>query len=384
MKEKILCAIGIILITIAIILIAIPNNNEKNKKEYEIKVNKESLIEEKIEIKKYKNYKWEKLEESYIKDRNIEDKTLYTFLYPTDLKEEFLDEYNKLMYSSKGLTLEIYDTSEFNIEEYINNTKKEYEDLKHTKFNYKIKDKINISGYDAGYIFIQSINEEEYEANTGLPIYEEKYLIYINMNSKKIIFEYTLENKVFTDVFLMEMINGIKIEKGKAKYTTSTVKNNNLVGTIKQNKLTSSKNGYSLSYTLDNNKYQEIETNTNNYNIVNFKLINDETYIDYKIIISAPDMDLVSTTVNALKTKYSNEELYKLHKFDESTFDYNGKSFHKITIHFKDLKTSSDKYYVQVIELLDEFAAASTHIISNKEITKTEIHELLNYKTDKY
>lgn len=290
--------IGIILLFVPIFIVSKPKEVKREWVTIKSSEINKTLQEEKI-IYGDDLYNCEEYVEKYFYDIK-ETKNKYFFLIPSSL---YLNNFLSIINEYNGEIIVNYsDLNIKNINDYLTSIINEYEDNFDKFFirKYVVDDETIV-------INIQVLESKENSYVENLVILSK------NTNDNYSILNYKIFNQMFSDEFILKVINGFKKEKNKAEYTTCYEENdyyicNFIIDHEKTNiNFVINEDRYKLNDKARYDNYQEsFVSRENDSNIeVSFDLFNEDmNYSDYFDGYTKEEITLHDTKV----TKYSLEK----------------------------------------------------------------------------
>lgn len=378
-KKLIVLVLGIVCIIFGVIITFLVG--KEKEKQYSIMVDTSSKTGDTIN-NSYYNYYSSELATDYIKGYDLTTKNKVYFSYPISLKNTYFSEYAKKM-EQEDFELEIKQELNVSLEKRLEEITDCYESNGYTAFNYSESKKIKIGSYDAGYVKMEALANSDIDIAFPDKDYSECFLLYIDMNDRTLFLDYRVYNKKFSDSFLSELASSIKIENGTAKYLSSTIEGDKIVGSVFQISY-SDGTKYNVNYKFPVDKYKEREDIKNNYSQVIF-CNNNNLEVRFKIVSVKTSVGAIAFLTSITENSYvKNKELYDVLSYNEEEFKYLDRNYHKIIIKYKDLQDNLTYNYVQLITKIDDTTAISITYINKDEITNDNILDFLNYEVKEY
>lgn len=213
-------------------------------------------------------------------------------------------------------------------------------------------------------------------------LYSECFFLYVKIDDRTLVLDYRVYNKRFSDLFLSQLASGVEVEAGSAKYLSSSVVNNEVVGTISQiSYLDHAK--YDVNYHVSSDKYMEKEDIKNNYNQVVFTDSSNHLEVGFKIISVDWEDGITSYLDFVTNLNYvENKELYDVSVYNEEDVSYQEKNYHKISMTYRNLEDNLTYHYVQLITEIDDLTAVAITYIQEDEITDDVLLDFLDYSVN--
>ena len=363
--KKILIILGTILVFVGLVLLLVPNNKVKNDNKEDIKEEKLLINTSDKEGKLIDNSSYEKIsfadtKEIYFYDYEMENK--YFLKIPKNMTESQLALYSK-NYENDFLKVHTQISDDFNLDELIKISKIKYIG---TDYNYSLgKDITKINDFNISYIYIQSMKDDNYE---------EKYQVFIELNSDKFaIIDFTCKNRRFDDKTLNKIFNTIKVEKNTDKFDNNKVDGEYLIGNLKQVHPLNNKT-YNVSYKIDKDKYEVLESSISSFDRVTFKSNNDQgTLVLFEMFYDT--VDLKNQLDGYIKSRVEDG---KIVHFDTSLEEINGKKYSYYLVEIDDVE---NKYYYNYVYFIDK---DFSYVISFKSdnVDENIINDFYDIKVD--
>jgi len=369
--RNLLIILGIIFIASGTILFITRDEKVPDKKENLLvdTSEKEGTI---IENSKYETItSMNKPTEIYFYDYNMEYKNKYIFSIPNNLEETYLNMYGK-SYSTDNLEVRGFVYDDVNVDDLIDKLLSSYDE---NTFNYSIKKNVmKISDYNVSYILVQSIKTEENQTK-----YEEKYQIYIEIDTNRtVVIDFTAYNLKFSDKVLNDILTKIKVEKNVAKYSKSEIKGDYLVGELKQKNFINNE-FYVVSYKVDKNKYEEVESSFNSYDSVLFS--DKKQQIDVRLELFYDTINMEKQAEGYIKS-FGDKEGYVTTNYTVEEIVIENQNYTRYLI--ETTNNEGEKInYVSYLRIIDNTFCYIISFESETEIPENIINDFIEYEFNK-
>ena len=377
-KKVIVLILGIVCIVCGIVLLFLIN--DKKGPNYSIMVDTSVKTGDTIDNHYYDYYSSE-LTTDYVKGYDLTSKNKYIFSYPVGLTNTYLSEYTKGI-EGENFYLDIKQDLNFDLQTKLSEITDCYKSNGYTDFNYSESKEIKIGNYDAGYVKIEALDNADIDIKPGDKYYSECFLLYVKIDDRTLVLDYRVYNKRFSDLFLSQLASGVEVGAGSATYLSSSVVNNEVVGTISQISYLDQAR-YDVNYHVSSEKYKELENIKNNYSYVVFGSIDNSLEVGFKIISADVQDGVSSFLVTVAKNTYvENKELYDVSVYNEEDVSYQEKNYHKISMTYRNLENNLTYHYVQLITEIDDLTAVAITYIQEDEITDDVLLDFLDYSVN--
>lgn len=351
----ILIFVGIIIITVSFTMFF--KNDEKNN-ENSFKINTSEMLGNKFDNSEYDIYSYnDGFSSDYVKTHNITEKNKILFpvlknmsTYSVDITEFFKE------FSLDNLTIIVNVIPSYSVDEYMEKLIFDYKNGDFEKLNYSQSQKIvNDDNVEFSYIKFQYM----YRSDTDYS--EDFYILLKSAENEITLIRYNIMNQRFSDIFLTEIAQNIKIEKNTAQYLISTKKDNELVGTLKQKKPNTINEDYQLTYKVSSEKYQEIENENNTQNYTTFTKLDDTSTLINIELKAYQEETLEGNIIEHIKesiynTYMGNEDKeYKPENYEVKDIVFENKYYTMISFNYN-LNNEIKHYYIYIDEI-DDYAA---------------------------
>lgn len=371
----ILIFVGIIIITVSFTMFF--KNDEKNN-ENSFKINTSEMLGNKFDNSEYDIYSYnDGFSSDYVKTHNITEKNKILFpvlknmsTYSVDITEFFKE------FSLDNLTIIVNVIPSYSVDEYMKKLIFDYKNGDFEKLNYSQSQKIvNDDNVEFSYIKFQYM----YRSDTDYS--EDFYILLKSAENEITLIRYNIMNQRFSDIFLTEIAQNIKIEKNTAQYLISTKKDNELVGTLKQKKPNTINEDYQLTYKVSSEKYQEIENENNTQNYTTFTKLDDTSTLINIELKAYQEETLEGNIIEHIKesiynTYMGNEDKeYKPENYEVKDIVFENKYYTMISFNYN-LNNEIKHYYIYIDEI-DDYAACVITISSSN--ASDVISDFTNY-----
>lgn len=371
--------LGILFILLGLIDIFINNSKDKNIQNNYVVINTKDKTGDNIDNSKYVIHYNFDLEKSYIKDNDISRKNVYNFYYPKELKQSYLTEYSRI-YENNSMRVSAQIISERTIDEYEEYIIDLYRDNYDKLALFQSKDNINISGYQAEYLKLEALKE----ITDSDPIYVECFVLIIKISDSDFFaLEYKVNFGVIKDELLTELVNRITIEENNAKYLYSNIEENKIVGVLQQNRLNQYDTGYKLFYTLNSEKYKEIEDARNTISTTTFETTDGKATINIQLL-EEETVNIFDLLKTYIMLDYYEDDSYVTSNLKETKITLNDKEYFAYEFTYSENNSTDKKYFLQIVDRIDENYIYLVTINSNQNINNDMYEEFLNYKIENY
>lgn len=345
-RKNVAIILGVIVLLIVFLVVLL--NMKKNDDNLDVLEEKG----DKIDLTDTEEFTPEILIRDYIKGHNIEQKNTVYYDVPKELAYNIQDSEFSKQYidATKNVNYSIIANVFYNIttDELIDRYQEILNENNYIKSSYTLlknrDNNVKILKFD----YVNSVKDEPDLLYTG----QEIYFILETEGNDLFCLEYNLLNQKMSDRLLIEIANGIEVQKGKGKYLILTKDNNVLKGTMRSidrhnNTL------YKFNLTIDANKYVEVEEFNNSYNETTLKNRENNEIVTIKTSYNS---------LGAIKKTISNVK--------ETKVTINGKVFTK-------LYNNEITYYVYVTENKNTFEVVL------KTNGKSKIEDFTNFVVEK-
>lgn len=188
---------------------------------------------------------------------------------------------------------------------------------------------------------------------------------------------------VIKDELLTELVNRITIEENNAKYLYSNIEENKIVGVLQQNRLNQYDTGYKLFYTLNSEKYKEIEDARNTISTTTFETTDGIATINIQLL-EEETINIFDLLKTYIMLDYYEDDSYVPSNLKETKITLNDKEYFAYEFTYSENNSTDKKYFLQIVDRIDENYIYLVTINSNQNINNDMYEEFLNYKIENY
>lgn len=372
--------IGLLLVICASVLYVVNNETTDYSGSNAIKIDTTNMEGDSIDTSNILDYAIEEYSEGYVNDNDLKTKNKYIFAMPSSAKVLFQQTGNYKIVEIDDGTITANVMLNTTVEELFKNKIDDYDKTQYEKVRtFKSNTNINYDDFEISYSKISALDSYETEDGLTSQEYYEEFNIYlIEKDNKIIMISYRIVDKKFTDELLSELVNKIKLEKGKANYLYSHIEGNNIVGTLNSIDPDEYKQ-YKLSYSIPKDKYYEKEDANNTESSTNFSSLNEDTIINIKLVNGDLYM-YFDSYVESVKMGYDyDNSITRVDSFLTDSTTYNEKEYRRILIEYTDVANNTKHYVVSLIYKIEEHMYYVVTIDSNKNALEEYIDDFLNF-----
>lgn len=372
--------IGLLLVICASVLYVVNNETTDYSGSNAIKIDTTNMEGDSIDTSNILDYAIEEYSEGYVNDNDLKTKNKYIFAMPSSAKVLFQQTGNYKIVEIDDGTITANVMLNTTVEELFKNKIDDYDKTQYEKVRtFKSNTNINYDDFEISYSKISALDSYETEDGLTSQEYYEEFNIYlIEKDNKIIMISYRIVDKKFTDELLSELVNKIKLEKGKANYLYSHIEGNNIVGTLNSIDPDEYKQ-YKLSYSIPKDKYYEKEDANNTESSTNFSSLNEDTIINIKLV-NGDLYRYFDSYVESVKMGYDyDNSITRVDSFLTDSTTYNEKEYRRILIEYTDVANNTKHYVVSLIYKIEEHMYYVVTIDSNKNALEEYIDDFLNF-----
>lgn len=373
---KILCIIGLALITLGCIIFVVSSKDKENNGNEKILVDTTNKKGDIIDKTDYEFFEVNLLKSVDMYNSTNDGNYKYTFQVPKELNEYYLDDYKK-DFRNDYLEVDAYVMENWDLDNFNEILKLQFGEY-FTKLNYSYNDTIKIGNYDAVYIKHEALSDIIEVSEDKKNAYEEKFAVVVNLKSHYFVLVYRYKQRKTDDNMLTELINGITIVETNSLPSYCKEESDNMVCSIKQNKDRSYEHGYNISYKLSSKDFQINNDKKNSINSTYLINAEQSTLLSYELYMTYED-DVQVEIINSI-----NEKDNELLSYKEIKKEYNGKKLTQINMTYNDKISKKTRYYTVFIDKIENNYALLISIDSEKQLDDKTLKSYLNYVIEEY